>query len=451
VIGSFNGSETLRHLTCDGNAVTSVQGIRWTGWTPTLATSGLVADSLFTHLGGDAFMWCSADPELSDRVATFMRNDSPLVGESAGDFVGGTGGSGCSSEGTRVPSSGTIPFRDRMAYDWNLLPGAAALGAASDGGALGIRAFHFDRARLQAAWGGGLDFTHAAGDPSGQTTTPFPADIANGADNRDTDNDGVLDLYDDCPTRHNPSQLDRDGDGIGDACDPDADGDGLPDVPSAWCPADPNPLQPDADGDGIGDACDRCPLDRDNDADGDGVCGDVDVCPLWWDPGQKDSDGDGVGDACDTCQGGSDGDGDGIADGCDNCPTIANPSQIDQDQDGAGDACDCAPGNGAVWAIPSEVPDLTLSSGTALSWSAPPDPGGTAVLYDLVSMVVSVSGTPPAYDCHQSDLAGLSTIDTTVPPLKNARLYLVRAGNACGEGIAGMGTGGTPLTAPACP
>jgi hypothetical protein len=343
VIGGYNGSEILRHLTCDGNAVPSMQGIRWFDWTPTLATSGLVTDSLFTHLAGGAFMWCSPDPDLNDAVGTFMRNDSQAPGEAAGDFLGGTGSSGCSSEGTLLASNGTIPFRDRLAYDWNLLPGALALTGASDGGALGIRAFHFDRERMQAAWGGGLDFTHSAGDPTGATVTPFPADIANGADNDDADTDGIIDLHDDCPFIFNPEQTDRDGDGLGDACDPDADGDGLPDLPSAWCSDNPDPLQPDADGDGRGDACDICPFDPANDLDGDGVCGDRDVCPTIWDPGQKDVDGDGVGDACDDCPLVADEqldlDGDGIGDACDNCPGVLNPDQADTDHDGIGDAC----------------------------------------------------------------------------------------------------------------
>jgi hypothetical protein len=36
----------------------------------------------------------------------------------------------------------------------------------------------------------------------------------------DTDLDGILDLHDNCPTKFNPSQLDTDADGSGDACDP---------------------------------------------------------------------------------------------------------------------------------------------------------------------------------------------------------------------------------------
>ncbi|MEZ4471847.1 MAG: thrombospondin type 3 repeat-containing protein [bacterium] len=73
----------------------------------------------------------------------------------------------------------------------------------------------------------------------------------------DTDNDGVLDAFDNCPADPNPSQSDVDRDGDGDACDPDADADGLLNA-NDNCPTVANPDQADADGDGIGDVCDDC-------------------------------------------------------------------------------------------------------------------------------------------------------------------------------------------------
>ncbi|MDD5309263.1 MAG: thrombospondin type 3 repeat-containing protein [Deltaproteobacteria bacterium] len=80
----------------------------------------------------------------------------------------------------------------------------------------------------------------------------------------DLDGDGVLDFQrigdstvplDNCPTVSNPDQADLDGDGIGDACDPDRDGDGI-ENPRDNCPDAPNPDQKDYDRDGVGAACD---------------------------------------------------------------------------------------------------------------------------------------------------------------------------------------------------
>jgi hypothetical protein len=59
---------------------------------------------------------------------------------------------------------------------------------------------------------------------------------------RDSDNDGVPNVKDNCPSEPNFNQADTDNDGIGNPCDCDADGDG---VLSFVCDGfDPNDLDP---------------------------------------------------------------------------------------------------------------------------------------------------------------------------------------------------------------
>ena len=43
----------------------------------------------------------------------------------------------------------------------------------------------------------------------------------------DKDGDGIINEYDNCPSTPNSDQLDTDGDGKGDVCDEDIDGDGM--------------------------------------------------------------------------------------------------------------------------------------------------------------------------------------------------------------------------------
>ncbi len=148
----------------------------------------------------------------------------------------------------------------------------------------------------------------------------------------DSDGDGVLNSFDNCPLIENPDQFDTDADGQGDACDAfpldpenDIDGDGYG-SDTDNCPTVANPTQADSDGDGQGDACDAFPLDPDNDIDGDGYGSDTDNCPTVSNPTQADNDGDGLGDACDTS---ADADNDGVDDSLDQCPETLDGETVD--------------------------------------------------------------------------------------------------------------------------
>ncbi len=88
----------------------------------------------------------------------------------------------------------------------------------------------------------------------------------------DTDEDGYADTADNCPDVANgpntDNQADLDGDGMGDACDDDIDGDNLTNDEEVDLGTDPR--NPDTDGDGVGDDVDPSPLGG---AAGDSGCG----------------------------------------------------------------------------------------------------------------------------------------------------------------------------------
>jgi hypothetical protein len=163
----------------------------------------------------------------------------------------------------------------------------------------------------------------------------------------DIDGDEIRDQFDNCPTVKNGSQVNRDGDAQGDACDDDDDGDGFLDGNDncrlVHNPGQENGIDPYPE---YGDACP--PKHSDNPSDN--IIDDDDNCDFVYNPDQADLDGDDHGDACDA-----DRDGDRLDDPYDYCPTVYSlergvdrngdgfnnhQDQLDRDGDRVGTECD---------------------------------------------------------------------------------------------------------------
>lgn len=131
--------------------------------------------------------------------------------------------------------------------------------------------------------------------------------------NRDSDNDGIIDVSDNCPSDYNPNQLDSTADGMWDMCS-DKDHDWIKGNVDN-CTTVSNPDQKDENKNWIWDVCE---IDTDKDT----IFDAVDNCTSITNEDQFDSDGDGIWDTCD------------------NCSEIYNADQKDIDKDGIWDICD---------------------------------------------------------------------------------------------------------------
>lgn len=112
----------------------------------------------------------------------------------------------------------------------------------------------------------------------GDPLLSFPGPRVEGPDG-DRDGDGVADARDNCLTEPNADQRDSDGDGFGNRCDPDVDGDGL--VTTSWGAI--YPVDARGDLEAITLTARNGPYDPSHDLDGDGRVDERDLvlARLW--------------------------------------------------------------------------------------------------------------------------------------------------------------------------
>ncbi len=126
---------------------------------------------------------------------------------------------------------------------------------------------------------------------------------------------------------------------------------------------------------------------------------------------------------------------------------VGATAPADGDGDGADDLADCSPGDGTLWAAPTQAQNLQLTraGGVTLDWAPPAAPGtSAAVHYDVLRAPTPGNFTTAV--CVATDVTALTAIDD---PVGDA-FYLVRAKNGCGATL-GMDSSGQFRLGRSCP
>jgi len=110
-----------------------------------------------------------------------------------------------------------------------------------------------------------------------------------------------------------------------------------------------------------------------------------------------------------------------------------------------------------VWATPGESTDLSISHdsgfGTTLDWASPVDQGSVSVTYETLRTVMP-DDWMLAVDCvADGDPTDTTNVDAENPDPGLVFYYLVRASNACPEGVGHLGwnSGNAERTGASCP
>jgi len=94
---------------------------------------------------------------------------------------------------------------------------------------------------------------------------------------------------------------------------------------------------------------------------------------------------------------------------------------------------------------------LTHAAGvTTLTWTPPVNTGSNDINYDTLASL-SADDFQAGRICVESDGIDTVSTDSTAPGVGQTIFFLVRAGNACGDGSAGLGEAFSERLAASCP
>lgn len=138
-------------------------------------------------------------------------------------------------------------------------------------------------------------------------------------------------------------------------------------------------------------------------------------------------------------------------DGLDNDCSPATPDVFDADADTFACDVDCDDLEPAGWSVPGAASGLTFADPQTLAWDPPAEPGGSAVVYDVLrsSSATDFVGGGTCVETGDADTVYLEPGD---PPSGEIWYYLVRPSNACpGAGPLGVTSAGGERVGLTCP